>query len=326
MTITDVGALDDDVDKRLQPETRLRSLETKGGIIFMFTKIHKTRNMILSVLLMMAMALTMSPLTAAPAYAAATTWTVTSTADASFGSGTSGTFRWCVEQANATSGTHTINFEFAGTLKTVMLYAPIEIKRSMTINGSGAIITTYGMENISWGAVRTVKDSGATVYIRRLRFSGCSLKTEGAALHNSAGNTMYVESCIFDGNHTNTGGGTGGAFATVGIARVRGCTFYQNYASGTSGGGGAIANYAYCEVYDNVFYGNYTTTNIAGKTIKAFSSATGTLCYRNVYDDNAGGVNLVSPNDNYQSGVLSFNPADFRPTGLVYQLLDTWPG
>ncbi|WP_153800284.1 T9SS type A sorting domain-containing protein [Foetidibacter luteolus] len=68
----------------------------------------------------------------------ATNYTVNSTSDANTGSGTSGTLRYCITQANAnTSAPHTINFGISGTgVKTITLNSALPIiTRQMTING-----------------------------------------------------------------------------------------------------------------------------------------------------------------------------------------------
>lgn len=72
----------------------------------------------------------------APSGAYATVFDVNSTGDANTGSGTSGTLRWCIGQANLSAGPHTINFSVAGTISiTSSLPALLQ---SITIDGSAA--------------------------------------------------------------------------------------------------------------------------------------------------------------------------------------------
>ncbi|HYV92966.1 MAG TPA: hypothetical protein VE978_14345 [Chitinophagales bacterium] len=68
--------------------------------------------------------------------ACATIFDVNSTADTNTGSGTSGTLRWCINQANLSAGPHTINFSVAATI-TITSSLPA-LLQSIVIDGSTA--------------------------------------------------------------------------------------------------------------------------------------------------------------------------------------------
>jgi hypothetical protein len=68
-----------------------------------------------------------------------TIYTVNSLATTSTGSGTSGTLRWCITQANASAGPHTINFSVAGSIaiNSASVALP-DLVQEITIDGSTA--------------------------------------------------------------------------------------------------------------------------------------------------------------------------------------------
>ena len=269
----------------------------------------------------MAILLLLLPLTALPAHA--DSYTVDRVGDsATDGSGNHGTLRYCVTKANANTsiGGHTIDIEVG----TITLTSRLALTEPMSINGNGVTITTSGMEGIPYGCIGTNSGDGVIVSLQRIRFSRCSTKTEGGALHNSNGNVMYVLSCIFDECTTNSSGATGGAFANVGFAYVDFCTFYKNLSSW--GGGGAIANYGQCAVGNSIFYGNHTTAGNAGETFININNGSSFL-QTNVYDDNTGGTNFHRggkyDTGNKHKSELDFNTSTFMPKSVIYRITST---
>lgn len=69
-------------------------------------------------------------------HAAATTYTVNSLDHPGTGSGTSGSLNWCITQANAAGGAHTINFSVTGTINVTS--ALPAFSASITLDGSSA--------------------------------------------------------------------------------------------------------------------------------------------------------------------------------------------
>jgi hypothetical protein len=67
----------------------------------------------------------------------ATTYDVNSLDDTNNGSGTNGTLRYCINQANASAGPHVINFSVAGTI-TVSSSSLPSLNKAITIDGSTA--------------------------------------------------------------------------------------------------------------------------------------------------------------------------------------------
>lgn len=83
--------------------------------------------------------------TVAPA-APFVTYTVNSLADTNTGSGTSGTLRYCITQANASGVVDTINFSVTGTI-TLASQLPAISHPDLTINGPGANQLTVSGNN-----------------------------------------------------------------------------------------------------------------------------------------------------------------------------------
>jgi parallel beta-helix repeat protein len=132
-------------------------------------------------------------------------FTVTNTGDTGTGSGNSGDLRYCITQANATSGSNTI--DATGVTGTILLTASLpNVGRAVTINGPGASLLTINGNGTGTGSVLNVSTVGAFVL-------------NGVTLTGGAGGGL---------NATQPAGVTG--FLTV--------TVSNSVISGNSGGGG----------------------------------------------------------------------------------------
>jgi len=158
-----------------------------------------------------------------------------------------------------TSPGYTISI--GASIGTIELESPLEIERSLTIEGNGVTITRSAgwTETGTASQLLAVTLDTATVTIRRVHFRGGRATTWGAAIRHSGG-TLVLESCIFSDNLTqgiasNTQGGAISSMA--GTLIVRGSTFLRNRIEAPSGGGGAIAvNQGTLILAGNLFHGN----------------------------------------------------------------------
>ena len=234
-----------------------------------------------------------------------TTFTVTSTDDSAPASNpTQGTLRWAVEQADATSGGATINFNLSTPATIKLAQGELDLSNTITIDGPGASnLTVQGTSSsrvLAMGSV-TVAISGLTIANGTAPGSG-----DGGGMNNNHG-TLTVTACTFTGDSANTGGAiynaglltvsdstfagnTGAAFGAAlqndGTATVTDSTFSNNSASD---GGGAISNRFHLTVSGCTFNGNnvgsigrggaidnyFATANITNSTFVNNSAALG---------------------------------------------------
>jgi hypothetical protein len=140
----------------------------------------------------------------------------------------------------------------------IELEEPLEITKSLTIEGNGATLTRSASWTSSDNNSQLLRITGAAanVVIRRLHFKNGLATNNGGAISNSG--ILTLESCVFSDNQTTDGSAQGGAVWSNNTLTIRGCTFYGNT---TGGGGGAV--YFYDSGYSktltmtgNLFYGN----------------------------------------------------------------------
>ncbi len=184
------------------------------------------------------------------------TFTVSNTLDTvNFGTPTTGTLRWAVEQADLAGGAEVISFSSSvfSTQQTItleQLLTPIPMNTpgsTITINGPGAGLLTINGNND--GGVFQV-DSGVTAAISGLTFTGASLGNNGAiddlgslTLSNCTimantisgvyvAGTANISDCIITGNNSYSGAGV---FVKGGTATITDSTLSGN--TGAQGGG-----------------------------------------------------------------------------------------
>jgi parallel beta-helix repeat protein len=162
------------------------------------------------------------------------TFTVTSTAD----DGSTGTLRWAIAQANATSGANTVNFDataFARPQVITLSGSQLELSNrsgTQTVTGPAVGVTISG-----GGKSRVLQvDGGVNAAVSGLTISGGSASGPGGGLYIQATGTVTLTGCIISGNGTSWGtkGGGGGLF-NYGTATLTSCTVSGN--SGMFGGG-----------------------------------------------------------------------------------------
>jgi hypothetical protein len=145
----------------------------------------------------------------------------------------------------------------------ITLDAVVEINRSITIEGNGAVIMPSVGKEIQLLIFGGRSDM--TVVIRRIHFKDGAGRYGGAIRNNNTG-SLRLESCIFSDNKpTITTTSYGGAIAATGTLTVLGCTFCDNEVESTAvnanqsstGKGGAVVVTDGTFIFGgNLFYGN----------------------------------------------------------------------
>lgn len=275
----------------------------------------------------LALALTgLSALVGTPAFAANTTYTVNATGNGSTGSGTTGTLRYCIEQANAASTTgsgHTINVDASLTGQTITLSSLIEVSRSMTINGNSVKMTgtTGNIYGLIW--VKNPSSGTSTVTINRIWFDHCTAMGWGGALSNAAA-SLTINSCIFSHcrvTATDTFGRGAVIYNTGGLS-VKGCTFYYNRLSLSTNENAPIAtsgSSASLTLTGNLFY---NPSAIA--TVFKENGGTATSGGYNVYDNPSSGFTFNGTDDE-QIITMDLNITSLEPTDAAYNTISTAP-
>ena len=133
---------------------------------------------------------------------ATTTYTVNSTSDASTGSGTSGTLRWCITQANTDAAADIINFSVAGTF-TVGSNLPTIIY-PLTINGYSAPGAVQGQLGTGTRVLTVILNGpgNSTVYGLQITASNCEISGlviqnfyKGIYISGSGNNSNWIWGC-----------------------------------------------------------------------------------------------------------------------------------
>jgi len=186
---------------------------------------------------------------------ASTTYTVNSFADTAAGTGTAGTLRYCLNQANNTAGPNTIQFALPGTLTLTQPLPPIEPSiSSITSNGNAVIIDGVGLFNpffVQTGASLTIGGSISVMNGASVGGAGGSSGAGGAGggalgagggLFVAPSANVIVQGLTFS-NCTATGGAGGaivggGAGGGGGGGMNRGAGGSSAAGLGAAGGGG----------------------------------------------------------------------------------------
>jgi len=135
----------------------------------------------------------------------ATVYTVNSTSDASSGSGASGTLRYCITQANLSSG-NTINFSTSGVF-TISSQLPT-ITQPMTINGYSAPGAAQGTIASRTLSVQFVAATGFVFDIQASNVTICGISfvvpNNDVMIYSNAVQGASISNFWFWGNYVNT--------------------------------------------------------------------------------------------------------------------------
>jgi len=139
----------------------------------------------------------------------------------------------------------------------IQLKSPLpQIKKSLTIEGNGVIITPSA-STWNYSDKRLLNIRSGTVTISRVWFKD-GMAYSGAAINNDYGD-VKLESCIFSGNKSNNYGGA--IYNGSGTMNVMGCTFYDNSADYYCGAIYNSSGSGNLTLTGNLFYGNTAYQN-----------------------------------------------------------------
>ncbi len=184
-----------------------------------------------------------------------------------------GSLRGAIALANAdaTPGPHVIDATGVSgtiTLSQATINIAITATQDLTINGPGAGSLTISAGGVSGATTRTFNITSAkTISINNVTITGGNTTSgnNGAAIINSAANTLNISGVTFNANKTAGSGGVIAMATTGGKLSLTSCTVSGNSATGT---GGAIN------------LGTSTTVTINGSTISGNSaSSTGAFMH-----------------------------------------------
>jgi hypothetical protein len=228
--------------------------------------------------------------------------------------GSTGTLRWAITQANATSGANTIDFSptVFNTPQTITLSGTqLELSNKsgiQTITGPATGVTVSG-----GGASRILQiDNGVTASISGLtitkgKLTGLGFSGDGGGLSNNG--TATLTDCTLSANS----GSLGGALFNIGTITLTNCTLSGN--SGTSGAG--LDNDRTATLTNCTLSGN-SATNVGGG-LANYGMATLTNCTlsSNSAGQNGGGVdNTYNSTSNLTNCTVSGNSASQTGGGL----------
>lgn len=204
----------------------------------------------------------------------AAAFTVNSLGDTGAGSGTTGDLRYCITQANASGGSHTINFSVTGTIN-LLSALPNLSSSALTINGPGANLLTIRRDS----SVPTLRifliNSGGAITLSGLTLANGNA-VGGAAVFKFFGGTLNINNCVLANNAGGTGGGGAIQDSGAGAINITDSTFSGNSANG--GEGGAIRK------------DGTGTLNISGSAFSG-NSATNLAC---IHNNNTGTINITN--------------------------------
>jgi parallel beta-helix repeat protein len=157
----------------------------------------------------------------------ATTYTVTNLGDTNAGSGTTGSLRYCITQANANAGADIIGFGSGlPGAPIVLTNGALIITDALTINGP------YTISGNDISRVFVI-NSGVTATVSNLIIQNGAASDGAAGIFNQG--TLTLTNCTLQNNRT-TGATSGGGVFNIGTLIAQGCTFANN-AAGRLGGG-----------------------------------------------------------------------------------------
>jgi len=236
-------------------------------------------------------------------------FTVTNLADSGAGS-----LRLAVDNANASPGADTVQFDASLANNTLTLTsAQITVSDTLTILSPGsralllsgnslrrifvasADLTLVGFE-VGFGAANAAPSpgyGGAILSTANLTLDDCNISSNAASIGGGAiyqtGSTLTITNSRFSSNRAgNPAVGQGGAILASGTVSLQSCYLQQNSVSGSGAGGGAIALTGGTLLIENSgFQTNGATLAGVGGAIKAGGPVT---AINSTFDNNGAGA------------------------------------
>jgi hypothetical protein len=210
-------------------------------------------------------------------------FTVDSLADTATGSGTSGTLRYCITQANAAGGSDTITFSVTGTI--TLTSALPSISSDLAITGPGVNLLTVSGNN-ALRVFRTAGTAALTISNLMIANGNAASGNFGGGVYHTSSSTLTISNCVIRNCSALIGGGVfneSTAIVNITNSSIRNC-------SASVGGGG---------VYNNVA----GTINIIGCTLNNNSATSGAAGGGLFNNDNSGShINITNSTFSGNSG------------------------
>ena len=151
---------------------------------------------------------------------------MTNTGDAGVGSGASGDLRYCLNQANMTTGANLINA--TGVTGTILTTSVLTIASSLTITGpaDNSLVISGSTDT----QVFTINGTGRTVVFKNLDITGGNTTASGGGVF-AGPNTVTFDTDWIYGNRTTANGG-GIASSSGATITVKNCAITANSAGG----------------------------------------------------------------------------------------------
>ncbi len=144
-----------------------------------------------------------------------------------------------------------------------------------TFRSNRAGIDTRGGAGFRSGGA--IYADGVTINITRSTFeNNFAFRRAGGAIAMTASSTLVIQSCVFSGNRSDSGGG--GAIYSLGALTVRSSLFLRNR---TSGSGGTISAEDMLTVVNSTFWGNRTENSTRGEGGAIFFANNNTISLAN---------------------------------------------
>jgi hypothetical protein len=274
------------------------------------------------------------------------TWIVNSLGDSGTGSGSSGDLRYCLTQANQTTGDNTINFSVTGTITLDSALPSLNNATGLLdIEGPGAasltvarnsapgtplfrIFSFYGNAKVAGLTITgglSSEDGGGIRSVGNLTVTGCTVANNGAST-GGGGISAYgpfpftpygslnLSDCIVANNSTARDGGGIEVFNDVPLTVV-GCNIDYNSAQGSGGGVyGAALSMSGCTVAYNSAY-------LAGGGVRFWLPSTissSTIAYNAASHGDGGGIDKNYGPLTLTNSTVAFNSSPEHTGGGLY--------
>jgi parallel beta-helix repeat protein len=233
-----------------------------------------------------------------PFVSPATTFTVNSLANTNTGAGTSGTLRYCVNQANLSAGPHTINFSVAGTINIAADANVIPtLARAITIDGSTApgfsgtpviILNGTGCTAINGLTINAASCQIYGMEIRNFPYRGVHFSSAAASncIFGAVGRGNVVRNNAYYGIQLSGADNNILAYNKIGVT-ADGSTCAANGYDGIDLIGGAdnnqiLSNHVSCNGYNGLQIGNSHFNIVKGNTFGPLNATCSNNGYRGI--------------------------------------------
>jgi hypothetical protein len=240
------------------------------------------------------------------------TWTVNSLGDSGTGTGHSGDLRYCITQADATTGDNTIEFSVTGTITLNSALPDLSNTTGLTdIEGPGAASLTVARSGASGTPDFSVFviEGGVNVKLVGLTIADGLVIGNGGGIFNDG--TLTVTDCNIENNSAagnSTPPGVGGGIYNLGTMTVTNSGITDNSAAVDAG---AIFNQGSLTVTNSTFANNSSADSGAVQNAGTMTVTNSTFADNAAANGRGGGI------DNETGGALTVTNSTFADNAAV---------